>query len=214
LRHVSNLSPWHPSRQYHIHRNVVVCGRSAEFILKEIERFHGFPAPGVVIGAFMVDWAQEEVDPGIEYDAIVETYRCLPDAVQLFTPCTFGNGWMRVLDWDRLALTLYDRNTRHGIRVWLDAEKTILFTTIHNWFLKLVPKHALPLENLLESVFEARRAVLSTQRVVVTDFFRRPKKDSVGICLKCGEAFDPIVGDCCKSCQCDGYFKKYQPYPH
>jgi formylmethanofuran dehydrogenase subunit E len=192
-------------------RDIVLCGRPADRVLQEIEQFHGFPAPGVVIGAFMVDWAREELGPGIEFDAIVETCRCLPDAVQLFTPCTFGNGWMRVLDWDRFALTLYDRSTRRGVRVLLEADKTSRFPDIHNWFLKRVPKHALPLETLLKSVFEAQRAVLSARRVMVTDFFRRPKKERVAICPQCGEAFDPRAGDCCKGCRHGAYSKPDPP---
>ena len=184
-----------------------LCGRPVEQVLAEITNFHGFPAPGVVIGAFMVDWAREQIGPGIEADAIVETLRCLPDAVQLFTPCTLGNGWMRVLDWDRFALTLYDRTSRRGCRIWLDAGKTAAYPAIHNWFLKRLPKQALPLEALLESIFEAERAVLSARPVIVTDFLRRPKKESVSICPGCSEAFDPRAGDCCKGCQHGSYFK-------
>jgi len=185
----------------------VLCGRPAALVVEEIRRFHGFPAPGVVIGAFMVDWAQEHIGPGIEADAIVETLRCLPDAVQLFTPCTLGNGWLRVLDWDRFALTLYDRASRRGVRVWLDARKTAAYPAIHDWFLKRLPKQVLPLETILDSIFDARRAVLSCRTVIVTAFLRRPKKDTVGICPGCGEAFDPRAGDCCKGCQHGSYFK-------
>ena len=183
-----------------------VCGRPVERVLEEITNFHGFPAPGVVIGAVMVDWAKEHIGPGVEADAIVETLRCLPDAVQLFTPCTLGNGWMRVLDWDRFALTLYDRNTRRGGRVWLDAAKTAAHPAIHDWFLKRVAKDALPLETLLGSILEVRRAELSCRSVIVTDFLRRPKKEKVVICPGCGEAFDPRAGDCCKCCLRGGYF--------
>jgi formylmethanofuran dehydrogenase subunit E len=187
--------------------DITLCGRPAGRVLEEIERFHGFPAPGVVIGALMVDWAQEVIGPGVEADAIVETLRCLPDAVQLFTPCTLGNGWMRVLDWDRFALTLYDRTTRRGCRVWLDAGKIAAHPAIRDWFLKRVPKDALPLETLLGKILEARRAVLSCRSVIVTDFLRRPKKESIAICPGCGEAFDPRAGDCCKGCLHSGYFK-------
>ena len=185
----------------------VLCGRPAAQVVEEIKRFHGFPAPGVVIGAFMVDWAQEQVGREGEADAIVETLHCLPDAVQLFTACTLGNGWMRALDWDRFALTLYDRRSRRGCRVWLDAAKTAEYPAIHDWFLKRLPKHALPLDVLLKSIFEARRAVLSTRLVLVTGFLRRSKKESVGICPGCDEAFDPRVGDRCRGCQHGGYFK-------
>jgi formylmethanofuran dehydrogenase subunit E len=184
-----------------------LCGRPVERVLAQITDFHGFPAPGVVIGAVMVDWAREHIRPEVEADVIVETRRCLPDAVQLFTPCTLGNGWMRVLDWDRFALTLYDRATRRGCRVWLDAGKTTAHPAIHDWFLKRVPKSALPLEALLGVILEARRAVLSCRSVLVTDFLRQPKKEKIAICPGCAEAFDPRAGECCRGCLHGGYFK-------
>jgi formylmethanofuran dehydrogenase subunit E len=112
---------------------MTVCGRSFEDFLNTLERFHGWKAPSVVIGALIVDLAQEHIDPDVEADAIVETSHCLPDAVQLFTPCTYGNGWMKVVDWDKFALTLYDKKTLEGVRVWLDIEKSRRFTDIYSW---------------------------------------------------------------------------------
>ena len=98
-----------------------ICGRSLEAFLSTIETFHGWRAPGLVLGGFMVDWGQElirnHLGLNIEADAIVETRHCLPDAIQLFTPCTFGNGWMKVLDWDKFALSLYDKHRLDGFRV-------------------------------------------------------------------------------------------------
>jgi len=186
-----------------------LCGKSAGQVMAEITRFHGFPAPGVMIGAFMVDWAQEWIGRKTEADAIVETRRCLPDAVQILTPCTLGNGWLRVLDWDRFALTLYDRVDRRGVRVWLDAGKAAAFPEVQGWFLKHIAKRELPLDVLLKTIVEARRAVLSCREVVVTDFLRRPKKQSVGICPGCGEAFDPRAGDRCRGC-CQGAYFEYR----
>ncbi len=84
---------------------MLICGKSQEAFLMEIEAFHGWKAPGLILGGFM-GWAQELIGPDVEADAIVETYHCLPDAVQIFTPCTVGNGWLKVLDWDKFALSL------------------------------------------------------------------------------------------------------------
>lgn len=208
MQNVSSIQQSDTARQLpNIYRQAVVCRRPANLMLEEIERFHGFPAPGVVIGAFMVDWAQEQIDSAIEYDAVVETYRCLPDAVQLFTPCTFGNGWMTVLDWDRFALTLYDRSTLRGVRVWLDAHKAGRFPNIFGWFFKRIPKHALPLDTLLDGIFEARRAMLSSRRVHVNGHLRRPKKTTVARCPACSEAYDPRSGDVCLGCREESYFQ-------
>ncbi len=147
-----------PGKKGHLMQNPpTVCGKSYEEFYHAIERFHGWKAPGVVIGGFMVDLAQEHIGPGVEADAIVETIHCLPDAVQIFTPCTYGNGWMKVIDWDKFALTLYDKKTLEGARVWLDIEKIRRFPDVYNWYMRLVPKADLPLDVLLKSIEEAGR---------------------------------------------------------
>jgi hypothetical protein len=38
-----------------------------------------------------------------------------PDAVQILTPCTVGNGWMRILNLGRYAVTLNDKFTGEGV---------------------------------------------------------------------------------------------------
>ena len=60
---------------------------------------------------------------GCLFDAICETRNCLPDAVQLLTPCTIGNGWLKVVNVGRFALTLYDKYQGEGVRVYLDPAK-------------------------------------------------------------------------------------------
>ncbi len=79
----------------------------------------------------MVDLAQEPIGPGIEADAFVEPCHCLPDAVQLFTPCTYGNGWTKVLDWGKFALSLYDKKILAGFRVWLDIKAACAGSSLH-----------------------------------------------------------------------------------
>jgi formylmethanofuran dehydrogenase subunit E len=184
-----------------------VCGRSYEDFLSTIQRFHGWAAPGVVIGGLMVDLAQERIGPGVEADAIVETIRCLPDAIQLFTPCTFGNGWMKVVDWDKFALTLYDKKTLEGIRVWLDLEKSRPFPDIYNWYMRLAPKKDLPLDVLLKSIEAAGRQMLSSVPVRVVRYHGKIKKGRIEICSGCGEAYPASQGERCLACQGKGYYE-------
>ena len=184
-----------------------VCGRSYEEFYDAIERFHGWKAPGVVIGGLMVDLAQEHIGTGVEADAIVETIHCLPDAVQIFTPCTFGNGWMKVVDWDKFALTLYDKKTFEGVRVWLDLEKTRRFPDVYNWYMRLVSKAELPLDVLLKSIEEAGRGMLSCTPVRVIQYRGKLKKARIEICSRCGEAYPASQGDACLACQGKGYYK-------
>lgn len=188
-----------------------VCGRSLEEFLNTIENFHGWKAPGVVIGGFMVDLAQEYIGANVEADAIVETSHCLPDAIQLFTPCTFGNGWMKVVDWDKFALSLYDKKTLEGVRVWLDLEKARRFPDIYNWYMRLVPKKDLPLEVLLDSVLDTGRNMLSWAPVQITQFHGKNRKREIAVCPGCGEAYPSRQGDRCLSCKGEGYFHRERP---
>jgi formylmethanofuran dehydrogenase subunit E len=189
-------------------KQLTVCGQPYEVFLNTIEKFHGWRAPGVVIGGFMVDLAQERIGPNVEADAIVETIHCLPDAVQLFTPCTYGNGWMKVVDWDRFALTLYNKKTLEGIRVWLDIEKCKRFPDIYNWYMRLVPKKDLPLDVLLKRIEEAGRQMLSSVPVRVIQRHGKIKKGIMAICSQCGEAYPTSQGDLCLSCQGKGYYER------
>jgi len=186
---------------------IMICGRSLEVFLNEIENFHGFKSPGLILGGFMVDWAQELIGPDVEADAIVETYHCLPDAVQIFTPCTIGNGWMKVLDWDKFALSLYDKRNLLGYRIWLDLNKALLFPKIYDWYMQQVPKKDPPLEVLLEPILYAQRSVLSCCAIHVTRFYERREKGNLEVCSGCGEAYPSAQGAQCTACQGEGYYE-------
>jgi len=190
-----------------------LCGRDLTIGLRMIERFHGWKAPGLVLGLFMVDLAQELIGIGTEADAIVETRHCLPDAIQLFTPCTVGNGWMKILDWDKFALSLYDRRERNGYRVWFDLVKARRFPNLYKWFMRLVPKKELPLELLLETILSAGRSVLSSQAIYVTAYYQRLKKSGINVCPVCAEAFASAQGETCWSCQGENYYES-NVYPN
>jgi formylmethanofuran dehydrogenase subunit E len=187
--------------------NVVICGKPLEACLQIIENFHGWKAPGLVLGLFMVDLAQELIGAQTEADAIVETRHCLPDAIQLFTPCTVGNGWMKILDWDKFALSLYDRRTHHGFRVWVDLEKMRRYPKLFKWYMRLIPKKDLPLDVLLGVILEAGRRVLSSNAITMTRFYDRVKKTDINVCPVCNEAFTADQGPICLACKGDGYYE-------
>jgi formylmethanofuran dehydrogenase subunit E len=182
--------------------------------MEEIQKFHGWVAPGVLLGGFMVDWAVELVGQKTEADAIVETRYCLPDAVQLLTPCTCGNGWMKILDWDKYALSLYDKRTRQGFRVWLDVGKSMGFPNLYNWFMRKVEKKDLPLEVLNQTILEAGREPLSAAPVYITKHYAKVKKGGTDICPVCGEAYTLRQGNRCLSCRGESYFEEELDLPH
>ena len=185
---------------------LVICGRSLDVFFDDIERFHGFVSPGLVLGGLMVDWAQELLGPYVKADAVAETRTCLPDAVQIFTPCTIGNGWLKVLDWDKFALCLYDKRKLTGYRVWLDLKKACLFPNIYNWYMQKVSKEDLPLEVLHGDILSAGRTVLSCRAVQITRPFRKKPKENIEICPGCGEAYPASQGKRCSTCLGDGYY--------
>jgi formylmethanofuran dehydrogenase subunit E len=184
-----------------------VCGMDRNELLERIEAFHGFTAPGLVLGAFMVDLARRRIGEGVEADAIVESRHCLPDAVQIFTPCTIGNGWMKIMDWDKFALTLYDRHTLQGFRVWFDLEKAKAYPELYNWYMRLVPKKELPIPVLLDAIFRAGANVFSDRAVTVTRHHHREKKKTINLCSGCNEAYPAWQGPLCRACQGDGYYE-------
>lgn len=185
----------------------MICGRTPDQLIKEIEGFHGFVAPGLLIGAFMVDLAYEHIGLKAEADAVVETRHCLPDAVQILTPCTVGNGWLKIVDLDKFALTLYDRHTLAGFRTWLDTDKAKRHPNVYNWFMGLVSKKDLPKEVLIPSIFAAGKEILSVKPVTVrAEFGKREKKSRIAVCPKCNEAYAASQGDLCLACQGSDYY--------
>jgi len=173
-----------------------------EEFLSLVESFHGSAAPGVVLGGIMVEAARGRLAEGILFDAVTETRACLPDAVQLLTPCTIGNGWLKVMDLGRFALSLYDKYTGEGIRVYLDPARVGDFPEIKSWYLKLKPKREQDKDLLLAQIREAGTSILSWQPVALRpQFIGRKSRGNMTICPVCREAFPAQDGGICRACQ-------------
>jgi formylmethanofuran dehydrogenase subunit E len=125
---------------------------SFQEFLARVESFHGYAAPGVVLGGIMVEAARRQLPPEVLFDAVCETRNCLPDAVQILTPCTTGNGWLQVINLGRFALSLYDKYQGAGVRVFLDPRRLAPWPEIAAWYLKLKPKKAQDSALLLKEI--------------------------------------------------------------
>jgi formylmethanofuran dehydrogenase subunit E len=170
--------------------------------LEIIRAFHGNLAPGLIIGGFMVDLAIRELPEGILFDALCETRACLPDAVQLLTPCTIGNGWLRVVNLGRFALSLYDKYRGEGVRVWMDPAKTAAWPEINAWYLKLRPKAQQDKELLLAQIKEAGTDLLSWRTVNIRPQLLTPKsRGPMAVCPLCREGYPARDGGVCRGCQ-------------
>lgn len=170
---------------------------------KEVARkFHGYPAPGLLIGGYMVEEAKKHLPADTLFDAVVETGKCLPDAVQILTLCSYGNGWMKVIKLGRYALSLYDKYTGKGVRIHIDTEKLENWPEIKAWFLKLKPKKDQDTDKLFAEICEAGHSLCSVTPIQITpDFMGHKHMTEIAICPSCNEAYPLSDGAICRGCQ-------------
>ncbi len=170
---------------------------------KELARsFNGYPAPGLLIGGFMVEAVKDKIPQGSLFEALVETTKCLPDAVQLLTLCSTGNGWMRVTNLGRYAVSLYDKYTHDGWRAAIDLKKLEKFPEIEAWFLKLKSKQEQDTEKLFNEIEEAGDQYLTVTPVHIRPQYQKKKTSSAIItCPLCREAYPKNDGAICRCCQ-------------
>jgi formylmethanofuran dehydrogenase subunit E len=174
-----------------------------------VKSFHGHIAPGLVIGGFMVDLARRRLPEGVLFDAICETRACLPDAVQLLTPCTIGNGWLKVINLGRFAVNLYDKYEGDGVRVWLDAAKVVDWPEINAWYLKLKPKAEQDKELLMAQMREAGDRILSWRTIKIRGhFLNLRRRGPMVICPLCREAYPAQDGGICRACQGEAPYRE------
>jgi formylmethanofuran dehydrogenase subunit E len=168
-----------------------------------VTSFHGYAAPGVIIGGFMVDLVYRYLPEEGLFDTLCETPKCLPDAIQLLTPCTIGNGWLTVVNTGRFALTLYDKETGHGVRVFVDPVRLNGWSETRAWFFKLKQKKEQTNQLLMAEIREAGANICDVQKVKVADrFLKKSRRRGLSICPDCGEAYPVDDGPTCLGC-CD-----------
>lgn len=174
-----------------------------EEYMRIVKEFHGSLAPGLLIGGFMVDLALQNLPEGEFFDAISETKTCLPDAVQLLTPCTTGNGWLKVLDFSRYAICLYDKSTGEGIRVYVDPARMEQWPEIKNWFYRIKSKKEQNYRLLIDQIMEAGAGLCGMKKVTIRPELMEVKKhgSTIANCEKCGEAFKIKDGPLCPACR-------------
>lgn len=167
-----------------------------------VTSFHGYPAPGLIIGGFMVDLGLSRMPEGILMDAVSETTTCLPDAIQLLTPCTVGNGWLRVINLGRFALSLFEKYEGEGVRVYLDPARMERWPELRTWLYKLKPKREQDTERLLAEIRKAGRDLCSVQHIRIEPrHLGKRSRGAVGDCPSCGEPYPLRDGGVCRGCQ-------------
>ncbi|GAB6110837.1 FmdE family protein [Desulfomicrobium salsuginis] len=164
--------------------------------------FHGYPAPGLLIGGYMVEMAKAALPAGILFEAVVESKKCLPDAVQLLTLCSTGNNWMKIVNLGRYAVSLYDKYTGEGVRVSVDLDALENWPNIKGWFLKLTPKKEQDTEALFREIEDAGDAILRLEKVTVQPrLLGHAHMTRIEACPVCREAYPVSDGAICRGCQ-------------
>lgn len=171
--------------------------------------FHNYPAPGLLLGGYMVEEAKRHIPEGVLFDAISETSWCLPDAVQLLTPCTLGNGWLQIKNNGVYAVSLYDKSSGEGVRVRLDPAKLDKFPHTLCWLMKTAPKTEQNSEALRQEIREHGPEMLSVTMVTVRpEAARKRSKGDIAICPICGDAYPVLHGAICRNCAGDSPYMR------
>ncbi len=181
--------------------DITICSMKLGEYAKAVKEFHGTLAPGLLLGGFMVDLAYKNLPKGGLFDAVSEASGCLADAIQLLTPCSVGNGWLKTQETGRFALTLFEKYTGAGIRVSIDPKALKAWPEIWNWFLKLVPKPEQDTNRLLSDIVRAGTSILAVERVRVDEkLSRKTKGQQILFCPDCGEPYPIKFGEKCGFC--------------
>jgi formylmethanofuran dehydrogenase subunit E len=187
--------------------------RIKEYI-RQCVSFHGFAPPGLLIGAFMVDLALEQLgaQPGEKLYAVAETRKCAPDAVQVVTGATIGNNRLRIIETGKFSITL-NRSSREertdGVRVFIDAAKIQRYPTLNLWYTN-DPSYAQSEEKdrVYNEILQAGRRILSWERVKVLV----PQKVAWQAvqCPVCNEMVPDYLaeGGTCPSCAGAAYYDR------
>ncbi len=155
-----------------------------------VEEMHGYLSPGVILGGIMVDMALKRLPDGTKIGALVETQQCIPDAVQLLTPCSFGNGKLYFKDMGKLAVTLFDRKSGEGVRVFVDSKNLDKYPEMSKWIMRTVDKKDQDADILRDEIMSHATEVLSVMKVTVDKKIYAPKKKyPVEMCGLCYEPY-------------------------
>lgn len=172
------------------HFQMKILNYSVEEYIEKARSFHGHLAPGMICGGFMVDLAYRYLPENEFYDAICETRACIPDSIQILTPCTIGNGWLKIIDTGRFALVFYNKSTGHGVRVYLDQQRLEIWPEFKTWAMKLKPKKEQDKDQLIKEIIDAGSSVYAVQKIFVDiEKIHSMAKKKISMCSSCGESF-------------------------
>lgn len=174
--------------------------------------FHGYAAPGLLIGAYMVEKAKAALPEGTLFEALVETPKCLPDAVQLLTLCSTGNQRMKINNLGRYAVSLFDKFSGDGVRVSLDPDEMAKWPEMYAWFFKEKAKKDQDTVKLENEIREAGDSICRLERIRVKKrYIGAAHMKKISICPMCHEAYPGSDGPICRGCQGEAPYANILP---
>ena len=190
---------------------ITICGHTYDEYIEMIKAFHGHVAPGMVIGGYMVSLAKQNLPEGEFFDAICETRACLPDAIQILTPCTVGNGWLKIINIGRFALSLFEKYSGNGVRVYVDSRKLDDWPELKTFFFKLKPKKEQDFDALINEAKLASTSIFGVREVQVDmDSVKTQHRGAFAVCPSCGEGYPEKDGEICLGCQGKAPYLHYE----
>jgi len=184
-----------------------VAGMDTEEFVSRAELLHGHISPGVVAGGFLVEAADAGLGPSELVNTVAETVVCLPDAVQILTPCSLGNGFLQVLDWGKFAVTMYDRGSLAGVRAWLDPAEVAKQEVVAGWFMRPQGGPKLDKEVVVRELMRHGRGLVKARPVRLHSALKSTDKVPTGLCPSCGESYPLRQGQVCLACQGRAYYQ-------
>jgi formylmethanofuran dehydrogenase subunit E len=183
-------------------------------MFRDCVAFHTFPAPGLLIGVFMVDYALELLgaDSEDKLYSVSETPKCAPDPLQVILHCTSGNHRLRILPIGKFAITVNRGSAgpfTDGVRIFVDPVKVKNFPLIHLWFTNDPAfKPGSMTIPLIGEIFKTGRQILSSEHVQVEIIPKQKWQSSV--CTSCREMVpDYLLKDgVCGSCGSSSYYRR------
>lgn len=176
--------------------------------IEKIIPFHGYLSTGAFIGIQMFNIAREILDikEGEKVFVTCETFNCLPDPFQILCGCTIGNKGLKVLDYDKMAITINKaaepgQDHVKGVRIFLDPEKTAKYPVFHAWYMN---ERKVSHEKAIPELIKAGNDVYTWELIDVSVPVK--EKKNVVVCEICRESFVNKGGsNICKSCLDGGY---------
>lgn len=185
-----------------------IAGHAYSDYVIMMEEFHGARSPGMLLGGLMIDVALAGRAPAPFLNMVCETVVCLPDAVQLLTPCTVGNGFLQLLDWGKFAISAYDRTTLKGTRVWLNLEKLPEYPLIHHWFDRSKgSKEKPPFDEIAVEMLNASDTLLKKATILLKKSLKSDSVVPTRHCPGCGESYPTHHGPKCPACSGKSYYR-------